>query len=236
MRINFLPNHFLFPRDLELNDEFPSKILMIGSCLAEIYVDQFRNIEPDVQVDHVLFNNAQTLPQKSRDELEKYGLQYIQLPLRSVLSDGVVRMPQPGVEVDWLEIGKSNIDAMLSAALAYCNVAPLLSIVANFIVPQGKIAPSLADSDTANDMTYIVRELNSYLANAIKRYSNVYLADVEMIANSLGKKYFLDDSVYFFTHGVATGLDHFIEYEAQFSFPAPSRLEGGVEHVQQYES
>lgn len=227
---------FLFPRDLELNDKFPSKILMIGSCLAEIYVDQFGNIKPDVQVDHILFNNAQTLPQKSRDELEKYGLQYIQLPLRSVLSDGVVRMPRPGVEVDWLEIGKSNIDAMLSAALAYCNVVPLLSIVANFIVPQGKIAPSLADSDTANDMTYIVRELNFYLASAIRRYSNVYLADVEMIAGSLGKKYFLDDSVYFFTHGVATGLNHFIEYEAQFSLPAPSRLEGGLEHVQQYES
>lgn len=227
---------FLFPRDLELNSKFPSKILMIGSCLSEIYVNEFKNIKPDVQVEHILFNNAQTLPEKSREELATYGLQYIQLPLRSVLSDGVVRMPRPGVKVDWLEIGKLNIDAMLSAALAYCNVVPLLSIVANFIVPQSKIAPSLTDSDTLHDMAYVVQELNSYLANAIKSYQNTYLADVEMIAGSLGKKYFLDDSVYFFTHGVATGLDHFIEFEKQFSSPAPSRLEGGVEHVQWYES
>jgi FkbH-like protein len=227
---------FLFPRDLELNRKFPSKILLIGSCLSEFYVLEFKKINPDVQVDHILFNNAQALPLKSRNELATYGLQYIQLPLRSVLSDAVVRMPQAGVNVDWLEIGKSNIDAMLNAALAYCNVTPLLSIIANFVVPQSKIAPSLADGDTEQDMVYIVRELNSYLASAIKRYQNAYLADIEIIASSMGKKYFLDDSVYFFTHGVATGLDHFIQSEAQFSLPAPSRLEGSIGYVQQYES
>ncbi len=210
---------------------------MIGSCLSESYVAEFKRLQPGLEVEHILFNNVQSLPPKTREELAGYDLQYIQLPLRSVLTDGVIRMGRgKSPETDWLAVGQANIDAMLAQALGYCATSGLLTIVANFVVPQGRIVPSLADVDTDRDITYVVGELNRHLSKAIKPYANAYLADVDMIANTLGKKHFLDDTVYFFTHGVAGSLDSYLASEAEFSFPAPSRLEGNLADVQRHES
>jgi len=227
---------YLFPQDLAVSPDGLSKILLIGSCLSEFYADEFRKFKPSLEIEHILFNNAQTLPPKTREELASFDLQYIQLPLRSVLTDGVVRYPGHGQATpDWLEVGRANIDAMLAQALGYCS-SHILTIVSNFVVPQGKIAPSLYDQDGAADMTRIIRELNYHLADTIKQYQHVYLADVDMIANTLGKKYFLDDTVYFFTHGVALSLDQFLASEAEQSLPAANRLDGNLQFVQRYES
>lgn len=228
---------YLFPRDLQVSPSGMSKILMIGSCQAEFYVTEFKKFQPGLEVEHILFNNAQTLPPKTREELASYSLQYIQLPLRSVLTDGVLRLARnEQAGTDWLAVGKANIDAMLGQALAYCTIGHLLTMVSNFVVPQGRISPSLADQDTELDMTYVIRELNHHLSSAIKQHTNVYLADIDMIANTVGKKYFLDDTIYFFTHGVALSLDAFVDVEAEHSLPAPSRLEGNLHLVQRYES
>lgn len=153
--------------------------------------------------------------------------------MRNVLTDGVIR-PPAGPVPDWLEVGKANIDFLLEYGLAYCG--QLLTIVSNFVVPQGKLAPSLGDQDTELDMTRIVSELNFYLAAALKKRPHTYLADVNMIANSMGKKYFLDDVVYFYTHGVPISLDLFIAAETEFSGSAPNRLDGNLSHVQRYPS
>lgn len=222
---------FLFPRDLEVVPTKLSRILIVGSCLAESYTDDFKKRNPGLEVETIIFGNAMRLPEKSREELARYDLQYIQLPLRNVLTDGAIR-PPAGQAPDWLEIGKANIDFLLEYGLAYSG--QLLTIVSNFVVPQGKLAPSLFDQDSALDFTRIVAELNFYLASALKKRPHTYLADVNMLASSMGKKYFLDDSVYFFTHGVPIGLDLFIDQEAGFSGAAPNRLDGNLHHVQRY--
>jgi FkbH-like protein len=224
---------FLFPRDLEVHPTELSRILLIGSCLSESYAAEFKKTHPGLEIENIIFGNAMQLPQKSAQELAAYDLQYVQLPLRNVLTDGVIR-PQAGQDVDWVEVGKRNIDFLLEYGLAYAG--QMLTVVSNFVVPQGRLAPSLADVDTDLDFVHVVRELNVYLARALRKRPHVYLADVDAIANSMGKKYFLDDTMYFFTHGVAAGLDQFIELEPEFSGSAPSRLEGNLHHVQRYPS
>jgi FkbH-like protein len=222
---------YLFPRDLEVTPSKLTRVMLIGSCLSQSYTEEFKKINPGLEVENIIFGNAMRLPEKSREELASFDLQYIQLPLRNVLTDGVIR-PPAGQAPDWLEVGKANIDFLLEYGLAYCG--QLLTIVSNFVVPQGKLAPSLSDHDTEQDITRIVSELNFYLATAIKKRPHTYLADVDMIANSMGKKYFLDDVVYFHTHGVPISLDQFIESELEFSGAAPNRLEGNLHHVQRY--
>jgi FkbH-like protein len=223
---------YLFPRDLEVNPTGLKKIIVIGSCLAEAYDSEFKKLNPQLEVHNIIFGNAMQLPEKSREELATFDLQYIQLPLRNVLTDGVIRPPAGGAS-DWLEVGKANIDFLLKYALAYSG--SLLTVVSNFVVPQGKLAPSLSDQDSALDITRIVTELNFYLADALRKLPNAYLADVNMIAASMGKKYFLDDVVYFFTHGVPLGLDEFIEAEQEFSGDAPNRLDGNLDKVARYD-
>jgi len=222
---------FLFPRDLEVTPTRLSRILLIGSCLSESYTEEFTTLNPGLEVENIIFGNALKLPEKTSEELARFDLQYVQLPLRNVLTDGVIR-PPAGQAPDWLAVGKANIDFLLEYGLAYSG--QLLTIVSNFVVPQGKLAPSLFDHDSELDFTRIVSELNAYLASALRRRPHTYLADVDMIASSMGKKYFLDDTVYFFTHGVPVTLDHYLNDEARFSGPAPSRLEGNLHHVQRY--
>lgn len=222
---------FLFPRDLEVTPTRLSRILIIGSCLSESYTEEFKKLNPGLEVENIIFGNAMKLPEKTSEELAQFDLQYVQLPLRNVLTDGVIR-PPAGQRPDWLAVGKANIDFLLQYGLAYSG--QLLTIVSNFVVPQGKLAPSLFDHDSELDFTRIVSELNAYLAAALRRRPHTYLADVEMIAGSMGKKYFLDDTVYFFTHGVPVTLDDYLGLEAQFSGPAPSRLEGNLHHIQRY--
>src|SRR5271168_634074 len=153
---------FLFPRDLQVSPTNFEKILIIGSCLSEVYTIRLRKKWPGTLIDYILFNNASELPPKAVEELEGYNLQYIQLPLRSVLTDGVVRIEDGdsgASPVDWLEIGRQNIARMLEKAMAYASQASMLTFVANFIVPQGRIAASLDDYESDRDLVRVIREL-----------------------------------------------------------------------------
>lgn len=195
---------FLFPNDLEVTPTGLRKMLFIGSCLSEAYLIHMRRAHPSVKFEHILFNNASDLPVRSSDQLAEYDLQYIQLPLRSVLTDAVIRIAdnekaeQP---LDWLELGKQNIDQMIEKAMSYNSQMGLLSIVSTFFVPQGHAAPSLRDARSSNDLCWVINELNNYLAETVGRYANAYLADADMIANTLGKRFFRDDFIGFYTHG-----------------------------------
>jgi FkbH-like protein len=222
---------FLFPRDLEVTPTTLSRVLIIGSCLSTLYSSEFKKLNPGVEVENIIFSNALKLPEKTSEELAQFDLQYVQLPLRNVLTDGAIR-PPAGQPPDWLAIGKANIDFLLEYGLGYAG--QLLTIVSNFIVPQGNLAPSLFDYDSELDFTRIVSELNAHLASALRRRPHTYLADVDMIAGSMGKKYFLDDPVYFFSHGVPISLDQFIEAEMGYSAAAPNRLDGNMHHVQRF--
>lgn len=195
---------FLYPRDLEVTPTHIRKILFIGSCLSEAYVSSMRTLNPNTQYDHILFNNAADLPQRSDDDLLSYDLQYIQLPLRSILTDAVVRIADPirsETSVSWIELGKSNIDRMLNKAMAYNQQNGMLTLISTFFVPQGHIAPSIYDFKSNIDITSVVAELNSYIAVKARQCVNTYISDVDVIANSLGKRFFMDDFVGFYAHG-----------------------------------
>jgi FkbH-like protein len=218
---------FLFPRDLERTPLALSRVLVIGSCLAEAYVHRFREQRPETTFDFVLYNNAVELPGKSAEEIRGYDFQYVQLPLRSVLSERAIRVADVGEEsLDLLAIGRANIDAMLSKALRYNREAGLLSLVSNFIVPQSHVAPSLMEVGGEEDIAGVARALNAYLVECITGLENVFLVDTEALAASLGKRYFLDDTVVFTTHGAILYDDwHHHEAFPPWTAPAPGRIE-----------
>ena len=127
-----------------------------------------------------------------------------------------------------MDSSKRNLNAMLEASLAYNVQYGLLTFVSNFIVPQARISPSLFSGHSALDLTCLIQELNRYLALKIKAYNNIVLADVEMIAASLGKKYFLDDIIYFYSHNTVISHD-WAEQEREPDWAAPDR--GRIEEI-----
>lgn len=216
---------FLFPSQLSKQVVNFDKILLIGSCLSEVYAERLRESKFCTTCDFILFNNAMKLPPKSREEIAGYDFQYVQLPLRSILTDAIVLVDEKlngRNSIDFVKLGKRNIDLLLESALSYGQDGNLLTLVSNFIVPQGHAAPSLSEEDTPLDIVSIVKELNVYIAAAIKKYSNTYLADVEMIASSIGKRYFFDDIIYFYTHG-SLHYPYWSDEEATPYWTAPER-------------
>jgi len=201
-------SNYLFPNELQVTNVPLKKMLLIGSCLSEEYLNRFRDIDPDLKVRHIFLNNLQQLPKLTAAQLDTYQLQYIQLPLREVLTDRIVRICDIDRAHGFGEIlddARSILAAMLDAAMAYNTQHGLLTLVANFFVPQGPAAPSLASLGGEDDLIALITELNSTLAYLVRTYKNAYLADVNSLANSYGKRNFLDDIIYFYSHGSVLG-------------------------------
>jgi FkbH-like protein len=196
------PADFLFPKDLAVTPTRFARVRLIGSCMTALYHEQFQVIAPDTSFDYIVFNYASEIPPPEQD----YDLQYVQIPLRSVLTDRIVwagRLHDDGFAEDLLESGYAVIDAMLDSALAHAQSHGLLTLVSNFIVPQMSVSRSLSDRYTKFDICALVRRLNDYLASALGKYRNVWLADVNGIAESIGKQYVLDDMINFYAHNGA---------------------------------
>jgi FkbH-like protein len=200
---------FLFPSELRVTPTGLKRILLIGSCLSEEYARELpQHRLPGVTIDHILFNNVADLPPNPPAPIDTYDFQYIQIPLRSVLGDHIVnadRLKDPAAARQTLSDGMSAIDVILESAMAYNRASSILSLVSNFFVPQMSAAPSLAARHGAVDLTLIVRRLNEHLAEAVDRYANAYVADVDAVACSIGKKHVLDDVVCFYAHASVLG-------------------------------
>jgi FkbH-like protein len=197
---------FLFPRDLQVTPTGLRKVLFIGSCLSEIYVRQLKRRGTDVVYDYEPFHHVCELPHRTPEEIGDYDLQYIQIPLQSVLTDAVVRIADNDAAadpLDWIDLGKRRMERLLDAAMCYSADSGIITFVSNFMVPQGRIAPTLREHDSDADLVQVVREINRHLSTTLRRYPHAYIADVDMILNSLGKRYFLDDVTYLFMHGAA---------------------------------
>lgn len=195
---------FLFPRDLQVTPTGITRVLLVGSCLTELYHRTYAQAIPEVAFDYVLFNSASDLPASPPQPVASYDFQYLQIPLRTVLTDRIItggRIFDPAFLDQTYRDGCIMIDAMLEAGLAYNRAHGLLTFVSTFVVPQLDIAASLDRRSADGDIAFLIRRLNHYIAQAIKPYRNVFLCDVDAVASSLGKRYFLDDITGFYAHG-----------------------------------
>ncbi len=224
-------SNYLFPNELRVNDVPLKKILMIGSCLAFAYKEWFRDCDPELEIDYVPFNYVQQLPPLSTIQIDSYQLQYVHIPLRHVLTDRVVKIFDIDRAEGFNEVltdARAMLAAMLDAAMEYNMQHGLLTLVSNFFVPQGNAAPSLADFGGESDLSALIAELNSTLVGIVRNYQNAYVADVNGLANSYGKRYFLDDITHFYAHGHI--LDRVWTTAAEdnwpvWSAPNPARIE-----------
>lgn len=222
-------SEFLFPADLEVNPTELKAVLLIGSCLTGVYHKQFATRSPNTRFDYILFNNAADLPDVPPLDVGAYDLQLLQFPLRSILTDGVVRAcdfnNQQFVEMV-AQSARISLEMLVASAMKYNAQSGILTFVSNFIVPQRRTSPSLADEFSDVDMASIVEELNRHLVELVAGYQNAYIADINGIAASMGKRYFLDDTIYFYTHGANFWPDwHQHELAPHWTAPLPGRLE-----------
>lgn len=223
------PADYLFPRELETTPTGLSRILVIGSCLTEQYLDNFRNQRPDIAFDYVPFNNLMALPDLTTEDAASYQLQYIQIPLRTLVGDNLIRavdFAQAGGYQALAEQAAAMLQVVLDAALRYQREHGLLTLVSNFIVPQGPTAPALDARGTESDLARLVRFLNQALDDLVRDKPNTWVADVDSAANTFGKRFFLDDPVSFSTHVATLTVDvETMDNAPTWAAPASGRIE-----------
>ena len=193
---------FLFPRKLQVTPTPLSRILFVGSCVTTDLTNRLGQLMPGVEHDFILFNNAADLPASPPSPVNEYAIQVLQIPLRTLLTDQVIRFHevkgdlQDGV----FERAITLLDMMLDVGLRYNREHNTLVAVTNFIVPQTAIASSLKERDTPSDIAYIIRRLNDHIAERVAKGNNVFLLDVDAISGSLGKDGIVDDWFHIFSH------------------------------------
>jgi FkbH-like protein len=220
---------FLFPRDLAATQTKISRVLLVGSCMAEAYLKYFRKIVPDVAFDWVLFNNLAELPDIDAGTLQSYDFQYVQLPLRNIVSDEIVNFSgflAEGAADAIFSRARQILQLMLDTALKHNKKHNVLTFVANFFVPQVPVVAALDQIGSDTDFSAIVRRLNEELAQLVRGYKNVYLADIDAVGNSIGKRYFLEDVVGFYSHSAYWGpVNDEFDTATHFNAPSTPRIE-----------
>jgi hypothetical protein len=86
---------FLFPRDLQVSVTRFSRCLILGSCMAEDYVKEFRSTHPETKFDFVLFNNVADMPPAPPSPAAEYNFQFVQIPVRHLTAACVEARAKP---------------------------------------------------------------------------------------------------------------------------------------------
>ena len=222
---------YLFPTDLTVTPTPISKVLVIGACVAEAMLEPLRLLRPEITFDYVIFNNLAVLDRIEPEEAARYDFQYVNLPLRDVLTDQVIdfgRFLAPGSAEALAEAALERLDAFLASSLRHTVEHGLLTFVGNFLVPQGPVFGALQQRESPRDLAALVRRLNARLADLARGYRNVFVADLDAIGASLGKSTFQDDAIAFYSHA-AFWTARFTEHDTSPAFHAPA--EGRIEPV-----
>ena len=218
---------FLYPADLAVTGTEISRVLIIGSCNALSFENYLRRHARNTVVELWPRNNLAELPDAPPSAPGSYDFHFIQIPLRSLLGDGIIDFKGFADRAEVvLQTAKAALRHQLDACLKYNKSFGVLSFVANFPVPQRPVVSALRQAGGAADLRWVVQQLNGELVRLIDAYDNVFLADIEQVGEVAGKRYFQDDVLNFYTHG-----NHWFPVERDYDVaaahnaPQPGRLD-----------
>jgi FkbH-like protein len=218
---------FLYPDDLAVTRTEIRRILIIGSCNAVSFENYLRRNVPATAVELWPRNHVADLPERPPSDPSLYDFHFIQIPLRSLIADGVIDFKGFAERSDaLLRSAKVALRHQLDATLAYNRTFGTFSFVANFPVPQRPVVSAPLQAGQDADLRWLVQQLNDELARLIEPYDHVFVADVEQVGAAVGKRYFQDDVLNFYTHG-----NHWFPTEREYDIaethnaPQPGRLD-----------
>ncbi len=195
---------FRTPTGLEKTVLEFDRALIIGSCFSHIFCLYLPHVFHKVQVDHIVYNHAGTLPEAPQHPVKAYDLQIIMLPLRTAMPEQLYfRLGYndlAGHEAAFQD-AKERLIQMLQGALKYRETKQIATFVANFAVPQQNPVGRLLPRYDLRNPVYFIEMLNRVVADEIADLANVHLLDVDGISANFGRKYVQDDLVSIINRG-----------------------------------
>ena len=191
------------PRELRRTGWQPKRVLVVGSCLMNDVVLHINKTNFNF-AEHILFNNLGDLPAKSVDELRSYDMQIVQFPLRSILPEASYsRLSYAAVEEHrkLFHEARTRLAAFLELAMAYSPNGEIPTFVTNFLTPQQSPMGRFAPRYDIRNPRFFIEELNRALWEEVAAYASAYVADIDEISATFGRRYIQDDMLWVSAHG-----------------------------------
>lgn len=191
------------PDELMITSYPINRVLCIGSCLIESWINIIAHVGGGTVCDHILYNNVAELPEQPPVPIDEYNFQVIQIPLRSVLPEtafwGLDYTTEEPFQALFAET-KQRVIYFLQAALRWNVQYGLLTFVCNFLTPQQNPMGRLFPRHDYRNMLYFIEQLNVFLSRELCSYQQVYFLDINQISFIHGQKNARDDVLWLSVH------------------------------------
>ena len=193
---------FRVPQELAVTPITINRVLIVGSCLSELWARRLAEMQPPCPSDFYFVTDA--LPAAPIRPISSYDFQIVQPPLRAVLPDAAfARLAQTDL-AGHERLFDHAVNAMrnlLETGMRWNRESGILTFVFPFLVPQQNPVGRLMPRYDLRNPVYFVEKLNEALAAELQAYSNAHFFDLNEIIATHGRRHMLEDVVCAFNHG-----------------------------------
>jgi hypothetical protein len=200
------PSCFRSPETLAVSSLPIKRMLIVGSCLSEIWAGMTPRLQPACESELYLF--GRDLPETPTRPISEYDFQIVQLPLRFVLPDAsfarLSQLDSAGHKALFAH-ATDGMRMLLNRAMRWNQEHGILTFVFPFIVPQQNFVGRLMPRYDLRNPVYFIEKLNEALATELQTYANAYFFDFNEITATYGRRYVQEDMIMAFNHGSLLG-------------------------------
>jgi len=201
---NIISNyHYFRPIDLaRANSDTPVKALLIGSCFVEPWVKVLPHIRPGSEVDFHLVNNSANVAAVAEADANQYTFQVVHVPLRFLAQDEMLNrfLSCETAGIDLINSMRGRLGFYLDNVMTHNTMHGLQTFLLSLIVPQFNSKGRLLGAHGTETLRGVFELLNREMEEIASAKRNCYFIDIDAIASSYGKRYFMDDSVFATNH------------------------------------
>jgi len=197
-------NHnFRAPTDLQVTPTELRRGLFIGSCFAEAMAHETARTS-GIPHDFILYQPEVALKNCLTRPIEDYDFLVVSFSLRYLIPEnGHIRLDfsDEAACQTFFDDCCQRLYQWLDDALVFSTENHLLTFFANFLVPQQNPLGRLLRKKSYSNICYVVQRLNEVLEEEVLQKTNCYIVDLDSIANSFGKKFIVDETMWIYNHG-----------------------------------
>lgn len=192
-----IPN-YLAPTELAVTPTRVRKVLLLGNCMLNPWVDYLSAEHPEIEVRHSIFDHAEAVTSDGQD----YDLRLVQLPLRTLYPEMAV-MQNRYDDLDSYDRALRRAYHWIGALMDLIRTqsADQPTFFLNFLHPQQSALGRFISRYDARSPTFFIQRLNRMLHDRVVDFKGGYVLDIEQVAATFGRHLVQDDAFWVFSHG-----------------------------------
>lgn len=181
------------PMALSVSLAKPKRIILTGTCLVLSWKAE---LERQTQVDYLQVNHVTPLPEAPPHPASEYGFHIVNLSFRSIIAEqSFFSIPYNDVAAfeQAFDVACGRMIRLLEESMRWNERHGILTLVCNHMTPQQNMLGRTMPRYDLRNLVYFIEKLNERLAQAVSKYKNAYVLDLDRLTALYGKRFFQDD-------------------------------------------